>query len=43
MNNENIDFISHFHAAGVPGRHELWMGELNYKNIIKKIDELGCR
>lgn len=43
MNNENIDFISHFHAAGVPGRHELWMGELNYKNIIKKIDELGYR
>jgi hydroxypyruvate isomerase len=38
---ENIDIIGHFHAAGVPGRHELWMGELNYKNIIKKIDELG--
>lgn len=40
---ENIDIIGHFHAAGVPGRHELWMGELNYKNIIKKIDELGYK
>lgn len=38
---ENIDIIGHFHAAGVPGRHELYLGELNYPNIIKRIDELG--
>jgi len=38
---ENINLIGHFHAAGVPGRHELYLGELNYKSIIEKIDELG--
>ncbi|MCE5198738.1 MAG: TIM barrel protein [Armatimonadota bacterium] len=38
---ENIDIIGHFHAAGVPGRNELNIGELNYINIIKKIDSLG--
>jgi hydroxypyruvate isomerase len=37
----HIDVIGHFHAAGVPGRHELYTGELNYKNIVKTIDELG--
>ncbi len=40
---ENIDIIGHFHAAGVPGRHELYSGELNYPNIIKRIDELGYK
>ncbi|MCM8765196.1 MAG: TIM barrel protein, partial [Candidatus Omnitrophica bacterium] len=25
----NIDIIGHFHSAGVPGRHELYNGELN--------------
>jgi len=38
---QNIDIIGHFHAAGVPGRHELFLGELNYPNIIKRIEELG--
>ena len=38
---KNIDIIGHFHAAGVPGRHELYLGELDYPNIIKRIDELG--
>jgi hydroxypyruvate isomerase len=37
----HIDIIGHFHAAGVPGRNELYLGELNYKNIIQRIDELG--
>lgn len=37
----NIDIIGHFHFAGVPGRHELWLGELNYKYIIEKIQSLG--
>jgi hydroxypyruvate isomerase len=36
-----IDVIGHFHAAGVPGRHELDSGELNYPAILKKIDSLG--
>jgi len=37
---KNIDIIKHFHSAGVPGRHELFIGELNYPNIVKHIDEL---
>jgi len=36
-----IDIIGHFHSAGVPGRHELNDGELNYPNILRKIDSLG--
>ena len=28
-------------SAGVPGRHELDDGELNYPNILRKLDELG--
>jgi len=38
---KNIDIIKHFHSAGVPGRHEPFVGELNYPNIAKRIDELG--
>ena len=38
---ENISLIGHFHLAGVPGRHELNNGELNYPFIVKKIEELG--
>jgi len=38
---ENIDLISHFHSAGVPGRHELSESELNYPFIFKKIKEMG--
>jgi hydroxypyruvate isomerase len=35
---KNIELIGHFHSAGVPGRHELYSGELNYINILKAID-----
>jgi len=38
---ELIDVIGHFHAAGVPGRHDLDIGELNYPNIISAIDDAG--
>lgn len=38
---ENIGLIGHFHAAGNPGRHELDIGELNYQQIFKAIDETG--
>ncbi len=38
---ENIDIIGHFHSAGVPGRHELTSGELNYHEIIAEVDCLG--
>lgn len=37
----NIDKIGHFHVAGVPGRHELYDGELDYGFIFKEIDKLG--
>ena len=42
---DNIGLIGHFHTAGVPGRHELNNGELNYDFIFKEIDKLpytGC-
>ena len=38
---KNIDFIGHFHSAGVPGRHELFNGDNDYKNIIKTVDATG--
>jgi hydroxypyruvate isomerase len=37
----HIDVIGHFHSAGVPGRHELDDGELNYPEILRRIDALG--
>lgn len=37
----SIDKIGHFHAAGLPGRHELDIGEINYKNIFAAIDKCG--
>jgi len=39
----NIDLIGHFHAADVPGRHEPGTGEINYANVLRKIDESGYR
>ncbi len=37
----NIDFIGHFHSAGVPGRHELQLGETNYPMVIKAAEDGG--
>lgn len=34
-----IDEIGHFHVAGVPGRHELVGGELDYRYIFDAIDK----
>jgi hydroxypyruvate isomerase len=39
----NIELIGHFHAAGVPGRHELYTGELEYRHIIEAIEGTGYR
>lgn len=42
---ENVEHIGYFHAAGNPGRHELSLGELNYKEIFAAIHETaydGC-
>ena len=33
--------IGHIHTAGVPGRHELVGGELDYRGIFKAIDAAG--
>jgi hydroxypyruvate isomerase len=38
---DHIDTIGHFHVADVPGRHEPGTGELNYANILRRIDDLG--
>jgi len=37
----NIDKIGHFHAAGNPGRRELFTGEINYQEIAHVIDNSG--
>ncbi|MBP3699607.1 MAG: TIM barrel protein [Oscillospiraceae bacterium] len=37
----NLDCIAHLHAAGHPGRHELWEGELNYRYIFDVLDRVG--
>ena len=38
---KNIDLISHFHSAAVPGRNELFMGDNDYRNIMKAIEKTG--
>lgn len=39
----NLDCIAHLHAAGHPGRHELWEGELNYRYVFDAIDKAGYK
>ncbi len=39
----HIDYIAHFHAADVPGRHELGSGEINFPNILKAIRQTTFR
>jgi hydroxypyruvate isomerase len=39
----NINYIGHFHSAGVPGRHELQNGETNYPRVIKAAEEAGYK
>jgi len=40
---DNIDLIGHFHAAGNPGRGELYLGEINYCEVFKAIDATGYK
>ncbi len=35
-----IDTIGHFHVAGVPGRHEPFTGEMDYRPIIDHLRQL---
>lgn len=38
---EYIPFIGHFHAAGNPGRHELYHSEVDYRSVFRAISETG--
>jgi hydroxypyruvate isomerase len=38
---KHLDVIGHFHSAGVPGRHELFGNEINYPEIVKRIEAKG--
>lgn len=37
----NLNVIGHIHAAGHPGRHELWLGETNYPFLVREIEKTG--
>ena len=37
---KNIDEVGLIHVADVPGRHEPGTGEINYRNVYKKLAEL---
>jgi len=39
----NLDVIGHFHSAGHPGRHELWLGETNYPLLIQEIQKTSYK
>ena len=39
----HIDWIGHFHSAGVPGRHELFLGETNYPFVLQHIQNAGYK
>jgi len=38
---DNIDIVRHFQIAGVPGRHEPDVGEINYPYLFELMDALG--
>ncbi|HKW16531.1 MAG TPA: TIM barrel protein [Terriglobales bacterium] len=40
---KNIEHVGLVHVADVPGRHEPGTGEINYKNIFRKLAELNYR
>ncbi len=40
---QNIEWIGHFHSAGIPGRHELFNGETNYPFILDRIEKAGYK
>jgi len=40
---ENLSLIGHFHIAGVPGRHEPFDNELDYRFIVQAIDTMGYK
>ena len=36
---EYLPYIGHFHAAGNPGRHELYQSEINYPYVFQAIED----
>ncbi len=36
-----LDVIGHFHSAGVPGRHEHFCCEVNYPELLTRLDKWG--
>lgn len=37
----NLASIGHFHAAGIPGRHEVFNGETNYPFLVQRLVRAG--
>jgi hydroxypyruvate isomerase len=40
---QNLELLAHVQVAGVPGRHEPDVGEINTAAILSKLDELGYK
>jgi hydroxypyruvate isomerase len=40
---QNSNLIGHYHSAGVPGRNEIYKGEINYLPILEAIDNSGYK
>jgi hydroxypyruvate isomerase len=38
---KNTSMIGHFHSASVPGRNELYLGEINYASILNAVNDSG--
>jgi hydroxypyruvate isomerase len=38
---QNLEWLGHFHIAGIPGRHEPFNGETNYPFLLNRIDQAG--
>lgn len=37
----NLDVIGHVHAAGVPGRREVFLGEIQYPYLVRRLESMG--
>lgn len=37
----HLRYVGHIHCAGVPGRNEPFIGEINYRGIVKRLEENG--
>jgi len=40
---KNVKFTGHIHCAGVPGRNEPYIGEINYPNVLKSAVDEGFK